>query len=764
MKRLTNYQYLSTFGILILMLVPSFIFNSTSSIHVNETLSHDSLSAVHEISHQAYDGNFSAKNFVETMTIQPIITPDNGEDTLVTLIDSANSSIDLELQYIRLFNSSSDENWSTDENPLVQALVRAISRGVKVRVILNAEADTDNASVYLTSVGAEVRFLDLAPGGDLPSWNHNKGIIIDNKTVAISSINWSKTSLRRNREAGVILHESTNIARYFLDVFDYDWERSQTAFVGKDLILNTESRTILRVNEEFQENDKLWSESAFEASKFSGTFNVTTYVGPDSTYDTVFKYLDAAKNSIHVEIYSISLTDIVDKLITLKEANPSLDIKIIISDWRASYYENINTWAQALRLVENGIAVYNSSNQFTYQHAKFWIIDGKHSFVYSGNWALSSMPADPSYSNANREWGVVINSQEVSNYYEQVFQNDLTIAEPFKPDLLASNKIIGLMDGSILSGTRELKIVGQNISQVTLNIDDMDLVNMTVSADGKSATHSLDTTVYQNGIHVLSFNITSTDGISEMLNITVNIINNEPKWKLLITEILYDAENEPEEEFIEITNLFDFPLAIDNWKIIDLETTNKTFIFPSGTQLNENQGLIITRDATAFLSKFGFLPSFEHDQLSLRNTGDEVLLESAEGILRDAVVWGSGESIPGVKPFTGDPGNGESIQRTPIFQDTDDCDADFTIGTPDPRLIVTITETQTQPTTSSTPSTKTSATPSSTPPPSSSESNETTNATIFTDTTPVFTGLETITTLAFVMFIILTVRRRKQRQ
>ncbi len=689
-------------------------------------------SVKNELNHQVYAGNFTAETFVEPMTIQPIITPDNAEDVLVRLIDSANQSIELDLQYIKLFNSSSDSDWPTDENPLVRAVVRAINRGVNVRVILNAEFDNDNASTYLTSVGAQVRFMDL--GTDLPSKTHNKGIIIDNKTVVIASINWSKSSLRSNREAGVIIHDNENVAGYYLEVFNYDWERSQPASLVSvsSVSLDTSSTSSLHDNGgKPLETNQLVSETIFDAPKHSGTFNVTTFVGPDSTHDTVFQYLDTAKQSIHVEIYAISLDAIVDKLISLKESNPTLDIKIIISDRRASIFENINTWEAALRLVQNGIPVYNSSDQFLYQHSKFWIIDGKSTFVYSGNWARSSIPESSTYSGANREWGIVLNDESLSSYYEQVFQNDLSIAEPFKPDLLAANKILDIIDGSILSGTHQLRVAGQNISQVTVSIDDVALGSMDVNPEKTLATFTLDTTQYQNGIHVISFNVISDDGTSQILTVETNIINEEPQWKLLITEVLYNAENEPEEEFIEITNLFNFTIIIANWKFIDLETTNDTFVFPANTKINSGQGIIITRDANAFRSKFGFDPSFEFNELSLRNSGDEAILESADGAMMDAVTWGTGRAIPGVQPFTGDANNGESIQRTPIYQDTNDCNKDFKPGPPDPQLSVSLEDIST-------------------------------NLSTITELTPWFNGIENLLVFGALISLISVVRKRKR--
>ena len=55
---------------------------------------------------------------------------------------------------------------------------------------------------------------------------HNKGFVIDGKTVVISSQNFSPSGVYENRDAGLIL-ESEDIAQYFAPIFDADWRVSR---------------------------------------------------------------------------------------------------------------------------------------------------------------------------------------------------------------------------------------------------------------------------------------------------------------------------------------------------------------------------------------------------------------------------------------------------------------------------------------------------------------------------------------------------------
>ncbi len=51
---------------------------------------------------------------------------------------------------------------------------------------------------------------------------HNKGVVVDDKRVLVSSINWSYNSPANNREVGVII-DHPQIASYFADIFTFDW-------------------------------------------------------------------------------------------------------------------------------------------------------------------------------------------------------------------------------------------------------------------------------------------------------------------------------------------------------------------------------------------------------------------------------------------------------------------------------------------------------------------------------------------------------------
>ncbi len=158
-------------------------------------------------------------------TVRPVIAPDTSSEIL-ELINSAKSTIEIEQAYI---TNESD----TALNPYLAAAINASRRGVHVRVLLdsywyNTEDPSDNNEMTtLINTIAQREHLPLeARLADLTTNElekiHNKGVIVDDRRVLVSSINWNHNSPNFNREAGVIIGHP-GAARYFRTVFDDDW-------------------------------------------------------------------------------------------------------------------------------------------------------------------------------------------------------------------------------------------------------------------------------------------------------------------------------------------------------------------------------------------------------------------------------------------------------------------------------------------------------------------------------------------------------------
>jgi cardiolipin synthase A/B len=157
--------------------------------------------------------------------VTPVIAPDTSSE-ITDLLNSAQDSIEIEQAYIT--NES-----KTRLNPYLATAINASRRGVQVRVLLDSywyntedEADNDEMAALINRIAAdehlplEARCVDLAANGFEKI--HNKGVIVDDRAVLVSSINWNTNSPGFNRETGVII-EQPGVARYFKEVFDADW-------------------------------------------------------------------------------------------------------------------------------------------------------------------------------------------------------------------------------------------------------------------------------------------------------------------------------------------------------------------------------------------------------------------------------------------------------------------------------------------------------------------------------------------------------------
>ncbi len=89
--------------------------------------------------------------------------------------------------------------------------------GVEVNIIMS-QFETAGYLEQLQSLG-----LDVVHTVKLQNNVHNKGIVVDGRSVLVSSQNWSSAGTLSNRDAGVILH-SAEAAAYFDRIFLHDWE------------------------------------------------------------------------------------------------------------------------------------------------------------------------------------------------------------------------------------------------------------------------------------------------------------------------------------------------------------------------------------------------------------------------------------------------------------------------------------------------------------------------------------------------------------
>ena len=159
---------------------------------------------------------------------QLMTCPDDCVDGIIGMIDSAETSIELSVQYLDL-----DWYWGFGDNPIFAALHDAAQRGVGIRLMLNgfyAEWDDeirDTIHMFNTdwnaTEGLDATARLMAYSGSIVKL-HNKGAIIDGESVLVGSMNWGSSAALRNREMGVLIHHD-GLAAEYLASFEEDWNR-----------------------------------------------------------------------------------------------------------------------------------------------------------------------------------------------------------------------------------------------------------------------------------------------------------------------------------------------------------------------------------------------------------------------------------------------------------------------------------------------------------------------------------------------------------
>lgn len=108
------------------------------------------------------------------------------------------------------------------QNDKFMKLVKAVAKQMKsrskdVRVILDRNFEKSADIQALRALGWKEEKMRLQRYEV-----HNKGILIDSSIAVVGSQNWSTDGTQYNRDASLILR-SSQIAKYFAKVFDFDW-------------------------------------------------------------------------------------------------------------------------------------------------------------------------------------------------------------------------------------------------------------------------------------------------------------------------------------------------------------------------------------------------------------------------------------------------------------------------------------------------------------------------------------------------------------
>lgn len=141
-----------------------------------------------------------------------IVLPDDSAQPFLSAIDAARSSL-----AIKMFVFSDPD--------LLEAVLRAERRGLRVRVMLNAarrSGEDDNKETRKALLDAGVLVVDSNPAFDI---THEKSMVVDESTAYIKSLNWQTKNLMETRDYAIATSIKDEV-REVLECFNADWDRS----------------------------------------------------------------------------------------------------------------------------------------------------------------------------------------------------------------------------------------------------------------------------------------------------------------------------------------------------------------------------------------------------------------------------------------------------------------------------------------------------------------------------------------------------------
>ena len=284
-----------------------------------------------------------------------------------------------------------------EENPLVDELVRARERGVRVRVLLDQSDWEEDITIRnrpavdaLQAAGIDARFDDPAVT------THAKLVIVDRVSVVVGSTNWNRYALFEHRQAGVRIDDE-RVGEAFAAFFERQWIAS----------------------------GELTEMTLPEPMPVDGAPTVVALPDGDGTglYGGVAReLLTRARRSIHAVLYRVSVYpqygdsvtgDLVDGLVAA--AARGLDVRVLIDDCR--FYEDSAeaNLMSAIYLYQKGVDVRFDEPDVT-THAKLLVIDGDTVLLGSTNWNYYSVEHNVEANVA------LLFMPEVAGVYEQYFE------------------------------------------------------------------------------------------------------------------------------------------------------------------------------------------------------------------------------------------------------------------------------------------------------------------------------------------------------
>jgi phosphatidylserine/phosphatidylglycerophosphate/cardiolipin synthase-like enzyme len=273
-----------------------------------------------------------------------------------------------------------------DNKIITEAFVRAVRRGVQVRLVTETDYLDEQGIVTLKSLGVPI--VDDKRAGALM---HNKFIVIDNRAVWTGSMNFTENCAYRNDNHGIVIDDVKIAANY---ATKFQWMFEQKKFGGAPSATARIPYPVVTLRD--------------------GTTVENYFSTHDRVADRVRERLEQASVSIHFLAFSFTHDAILQAM--LGRAQRGVPVRGVFEKSQAT--SSFSAF-EKMRNVPN-VQVFVDANPRNMHH-KVIVIDGRSTVAGSFNFSAN---ADRN----NDENLVIIHNPAVAQVFEQEFQRVFGLA------------------------------------------------------------------------------------------------------------------------------------------------------------------------------------------------------------------------------------------------------------------------------------------------------------------------------------------------
>jgi cardiolipin synthase len=162
--------------------------------------------------------------------------------------------------------------------------------------------------------------------------------------------------------------------------------------------------------------------------KFFLYSDATAFVSPDCTFFILQREIENATSSLHINLYQFENPYLMDSIVDA--LNRGVNVCLLLEGSPVGGITD-EEWYIAEKITERGGTVRLSHDPFL-NHAKYAVVDDKTVIVMTENWKNTGVPSNNSF--GNRGWGIVIQNENVANYFKAVFFEDFYRGTEFEPE------------------------------------------------------------------------------------------------------------------------------------------------------------------------------------------------------------------------------------------------------------------------------------------------------------------------------------------